>query len=71
MKARSGSSSSKVRACFSILYIPVMKREAMRCGVVNQVSGRLLSLIPMHVVLYGIARFLDADERAVAMQSCK
>lgn len=39
--------------------------------VVNQVSGRLLSLIPMHVVLYGIARFLDADERAVAMQSCK
>ncbi len=39
--------------------------------VVNQVSGRLLSLIPMYVVLYGIARFLDTDERAVVMQNNK
>lgn len=39
--------------------------------VVNQVSGRLFRLLPMHVVLYGVARFLDSNQRNVAMETMK
>ena len=54
----------------NILY-PTFDGDKDKIVVVNQVSGFFLSILPLHVVLYGVARFLNHTERDIAMDIMK